>query len=243
MSATHRPEFLKVDGEIFWCPKEQADVFAKRLSEVFVRADFDSQVEQGRSEISVGAVTAEQVLYAIKKIKNNKAADISGVVAELYKYVGEPLADYFAAWFTSLLNGAELPSNWQSTVFRMLHKKGDRGDPANFRSIAIIPMLYKVVVVTMVETLGDHFERGTSEMQTGGRKGFSVVDNLVTTQITLEHMKDYFDDGFLAAVDFRVAFDSLYFSTIEFIATRKDKSEDKRGRGSISGVVSNKAAR
>ena len=96
----------------------------------------------------------------------------------------------------------------------MLFKKGDRTSMDNYRPIAIISILLKLFSRVLAARLSVYLEPQQSVDQAGFRKGFGCDDNLFALTALVEAMLEWRVDLWLATVDFRKAFDSVYQSAI-----------------------------
>ena len=77
---------------------------------------------------------------AIKKMKENKAADESGVIPEYLKALEvEKLRDLM----NGILNGADILKEWKESRVKLLHKGGRTDELQKYRPIAIINITYK----------------------------------------------------------------------------------------------------
>ena len=91
----------------------------------------------------------------------------------------------------------------------MLHKKGDRRDPANYRPITVLSALYKILARSMVLSLADTIPHLVSQSQGGfqGEKYIGELSRLV--QDLLTYMDDTGEDGLLLACDQAKAYDMV----------------------------------
>ena len=88
----------------------------------------------GKGMASEGKISSQQEMsVAIKK--KNKAADECGVIAEYLKSLEvEKLRDMM----NGILNGADIPKEWEKSRVKLLHKGGRTDELKNYRPIAII---------------------------------------------------------------------------------------------------------
>ena len=73
----------------------------------------------------------------IRRAKNNRtgAADL-GLVAELLKHAPESYLEALLDVFRHALNTGQIPTSWQTTIFKMLPKSSFAKFASNFRPIA-----------------------------------------------------------------------------------------------------------
>ena len=195
-----------------------ADIVADFYEELYrsKRSDDNAFPEEGAAcglpacEKDVVPFSKEELVVAIKKLKNNKCKDTSGVVGEMFKHAGPQLREILLDLYNEVLKGSETPpQKWKESVVRVLYKSGPSNAAANYRPITIIPLLYKLFAILLLNRIEPTIEKQQSTDQAAYRKGYSTDDHLfVFAQLhekTLEHRLDYW----IAAIDFRKAFDSI----------------------------------
>ena len=70
---------------------------------------------------------------AIKKMKENKAADESGVIAEYLKALEVEEVEKQRGLMNGILNGADIPKEWKESRVKLLHKGGRTDELKNYR--------------------------------------------------------------------------------------------------------------
>ena len=110
---------------------------------------------------------------AIKKMKENKAADESGVIAEYLKALE-------VEKLRGLMNGADIPKEWKESRVELLHKGGRTDELKNYRPIAIINIICKLCILMVRERIDKWTEDSgiLGEIQGGFRRGRRTEDNL-----------------------------------------------------------------
>ena len=83
--------------------------------------------------------------------------------------------------FTAILHErAELPECWRSAEVRVLFKEGDDKDPANYRPICMLTIMYKVFSKILCNRMAEELDAAQPVDQAGFRSGFSCEDHLFT---------------------------------------------------------------
>ena len=78
-------------------------------------------------------------------MSKGKAADDSGIVAEMLKQRNSAFLDAILNLFNDIVVGGKgIPSRWQKTRLTVIFKKGSAKLPSNYRPIAITPILHKL---------------------------------------------------------------------------------------------------
>lgn len=109
------------------------------------------------------------------------------------------------------------PKAWSGAILTLLHKKGDKLDPANYRGIALMNHIGKIFTNILRARLEEWAERTNiiPESQAGFRKGRGCLDNLFTLQSTIQlRISNASNPVFVLFIDFRRAFDSVNHSLL-----------------------------
>jgi hypothetical protein len=160
-------------------------------------------------------VTSNEVGKELLMMKNGKAADANGVVAEMIKMGGQKLHSAIANLFNDVLvNNAEAPEEWKHTRIKVIFKKGDPQLPSNYRPISILPILYKLLSRILHQRLKKFLDPEQCIDQAGFRAGFSCEDHLLTLVLLYEKLTEKNLDLWMAAIDFEKAFDSVSHESI-----------------------------
>jgi len=84
-----------------------------------------------------------ELRFAVRRLKSGKCGDELGLTAELLKHAPEEFLSTLLALYNNVLVTGERPESWCNTLFSMLPKKTRPLQPADFRPIANIRVLYK----------------------------------------------------------------------------------------------------
>ena len=117
---------------------------------------------------------------AIKKMKENKAADESGVIAEYLKALEVEEVEKLRGLMNGILNGADIPKEWKEIRVKLLHKGRRTDELKNYRPIAIINITCKLCMPMVRERIDKWREDSgmLGEIQGGFRRGRRTEDNL-----------------------------------------------------------------
>jgi hypothetical protein len=105
-------------------------------------------------------ITTAEVIAALKQLRNKKSPGMDGLPPELLKYACprqsrtqlfsmNPLAPHLAAFFSHLLRHSVAPASWAATLVTLIFKKGDPNNWANYRPVAMVPLLPKLYAVIL----------------------------------------------------------------------------------------------
>ena len=87
----------------------------------------------------------DAIYTALNKMKDGKAAGVSGIVAEMLKASGEVGLELFIELFNNIVKEEKVPSDWEmSVIINCFKGKGDAVEHGNFRGLKLLDHLVKV---------------------------------------------------------------------------------------------------
>ena len=175
-------------------------------------AEEENQEEIESSENLI-SILPEEVMVAIKHMKNGKAGGADGVLAEYLKAGGTEIANVLAKLFSNCLKQGMIPKEWNHARIALLHKKGSKEDLKNYRPISLLPVVYKTFMRIIAERLKMTLSLAQPREQAGFRKGFSTMDHIHTLQEIINRTNEYEMPLVLCFVDYEQAFDSVNTSS------------------------------
>ena len=159
-----------------------------------------------------GDFTLEELLQAIKILKNNKAAGPDGIPAEALKACPVKLLMMILKLMNKIKHKAYHPERWTEGLTTLLHKDGDDEDPNNFRAITVINTIAKILAIMINERLDKFMEdkKILRKEQIGFKKKSRPADHLFVVKTLFDHYKGHNKKLFTCFVDFQKAFDSVW---------------------------------
>lgn len=157
-------------------------------------------------------ISLDEVLISLNKCKNNKASGADSVSFEFLKNLPINSLEYLTYLFNRILEKEEMPSSWSNILLRMIFKKGDRVDPANYRHIALVNCITKVFTQILAGTLSNWVEDNKllDEWQAGFRRGRSTTDHIFTLNAMIQiRLSSSGAKLFVLFINFRSAFPSV----------------------------------
>jgi hypothetical protein len=124
----------------------ERDVFNDNDPETDTENELDDESDYFNRPIS-----QEEVLLAVRKLKNRKAAGIDGMIGELLKNaIGcDRVLSFLVSFFNALFDKGVFPKSWSESIMMPLYKKGNINDPNNYRGISmcdITSKLYSTII-------------------------------------------------------------------------------------------------
>eukprot|EP00745_Piridium_sociabile_P043608 TRINITY_DN8944_c0_g1_i10.p1 TRINITY_DN8944_c0_g1~~TRINITY_DN8944_c0_g1_i10.p1 ORF type:complete len:1137 (-),score=123.12 TRINITY_DN8944_c0_g1_i10:208-3198(-) len=158
-----------------------------------------------------GEISEREILKAIKKMKNGKAAGNDCVLAEMLKHSQQTILPFLLKYFNAMFSRGYFPLKWSEAIIVPLHKKGDTNIPDNYRGISLLSVLSKVFTHIMNDRLTLWAEQNgiICEAQAGFRKGRSTVDHIFTLNAVIEKHLLKNKKLYVAFIDFKKAYDTV----------------------------------
>ena len=129
--------------------------------------------------------TQEEVLQAIKAMRNNKSPGLDGIPAEVFKNGGQRLTERLSKLFTLIWNTETIPQQFKDANIIPIYKnKGQRSSCDNYRGISLLSVAGKILARIVLRRIIDGIsEEVLSESQCGFpfRSQHNWYDLLCTT--------------------------------------------------------------
>ena len=188
-----------------------ANIFADFYEQLYAaRSETFASLPQDDGSEDIALFTRDELVRTMKSLNSNRCADSMGVKAEMLKCGGAKLVDTLLEVFNNVLTGKdEPPAAWKHSVISVIYKSGDPTFPQNYRPICIIPLLYKLFSKLVYRRLYPILDRAQCNDQAGFRHEFSTVDHMFTFTILQEKTEEFQLNSWVAAIDFKKAFDSI----------------------------------
>jgi hypothetical protein len=188
-----------------------AEVFASFCEHLYAGRDSRPRhAARTTSHATITPFTMKELLDSLRKMQTGKAADTSGIVAEMLKQDTPVLHSAILDLFNDVLTlSRPPPDQWNITHLTMIFKKGDPKLPGNYRPIAIIPILYKLFSRMLCQRIQKTLLSKQPPDQAAYRPGYSTEDHLATLTLVTEMCKEWNVDLWLGLIDFEKAFDTV----------------------------------
>ena len=155
-------------------------------------------------------INDEEIVQAVKAMKNNKAAGVDGIAAELIKHGGQRLQDEVIKIFKMIWAEEDIPQEWRTGIYVPIHKKNDRYVCENYRGICLLTIGYKILSKVLCARLMPHYTRSIGEYQAGFMPSKSTIDNVFVVRQLSEKYREYGRTAWHIFVDYRQAYDSVH---------------------------------
>ena len=213
---------LKRENGVLGESSEKEEIMARFLKNVlWKKRDSTSPPISSRlrdlemSEIDVcldRPFTVGELNWALRRLKNNKSNKPSKISCEEWKAVCciMEMEDEIVRLFNFYFVEGQFIDRWRFAEVISLYKKGDATDPENYRLVALLGTLYKIMSRIVTKRILDHAESRMRATQFGFREKQGRADALLAIRIILERVARVSEfDATLLFLDWKKAFDSV----------------------------------
>ena len=128
-----------------------------------------------------------EVRRAIQRLKN-KSPGNDGITGEMIKHGGDIIIQEMHQLCNAIWKEGRTPAEWKKSILVVLHKKGSALECNNYRTIALMSHLGKVLMTVLTERLRSQTEEHLSDEQAGFRKDRSTVQQVLALRLIAEKL-------------------------------------------------------
>jgi hypothetical protein len=156
-------------------------------------------------------ITAEEVATAVSSLQRNKALGGSWLSAELLRNQSDRGIYRAIAVLLTTVCHRGIPPAWNRLTMSSIHKKGDPQVPSNYRGIAVMAVLPKLLAAVLLARL----ERATetkqlrASTQAGFRKGARLEDNVLLLMTAIQRANKIGQPLLVMFIDLAKAYDTV----------------------------------
>ena len=156
-------------------------------------------------------ISAEEIEFAFRKLKNGKAPGPDSIIGEIFKYSKDQITPFMIKLFNHLFETGTFPEEWTESFILPVYKKGDINNPNNYRGISLSNICGKLFSIVINRRLQEWVEENdiTGGHQAGFKKGHSTVDHMFTLLALVQKQFSLNRKLYVAFIDFEKAFDSI----------------------------------
>lgn len=162
-------------------PQNVANGFADFFKSVFIDdADVTCSKFTVMTRFCDNLITRDEIMYAINKIKGNRAIGPDGIPAYILKGCSEYLLIPLKFLFNLILKTSIYPDKWKLSKVIPVYKSGSRQNICNYRPISIVCAISKIFEVVIFERLYNEISGKLTLSQHGFLPKKSTFTNLIT---------------------------------------------------------------
>ena len=156
-------------------------------------------------------ITVEETSNALRKLKNGTAPGSDGITIEFMKFFWGKISGMVTNSFIESFNNGELSYTQKHGIITLLHKgkELEKDKLNNWRPITLTNSDYKILAKLLAERLSMVINSLVSEDQVGYLKGRNAATVLRSIDDTINYINKTGKPGYLLAVDYSKAFDSI----------------------------------
>ena len=177
----------------------------------FIHNENFPKLEEDEALICDGLITHEEAGDALKSMKNGSAPGSDGLTVEFFKCFWEILKTTITNSYNESLEKGEMSYSQKQGIIILLHKGNDlsRENLNNWRPITLTNTDYKILAKVLARRLDKVIGKLINQDQVGYLKGRSISTVLRTIDDVIQYLNCTDNSGFLLALDYRKAFDSI----------------------------------
>ena len=187
-----------------------------------------------------------EVEAALKLLSNGKSPGMDNLPADLIKISGRfGKKKAILTLCQKIWKTCTWPEEWRQQEFVLLHKSGDQKLCSNYRTIALISHISKVLLYIILNRLKAKMEFEVADEQAGFREGRGTADMLCALQVLIEKVNECTSagnslEGYIVFIDYSKAFDNV--SHPKLFSTMKEMGFSKHLVKLLEGLYNNQKA-
>ena len=204
------------NGDIVTDNREKANVLNDYFSSVFTKENLEEIPEIPQRPLPHGTllhidINEEEVYKLLNSVNTSKSQGVDRMHPKFLVETSSSICKPLTIIYRKSLEEGKLPMCWKTANISVIHKKGPKTQPNNYRPISLTSIPCKVLEKIVRQSIMDHMDNNGlfSKHQHGFRSGRSCVTQLleVLDRWTMElDSKNKVDTIYL---DFRKAFDTV----------------------------------
>ena len=162
-----------------------------------------------------GKITYDELLFALKRAKNNKSPGSDGFTVEFFKFFWQDIGIFLLRSLNYGFDNNELSTTQKEGIITCIPKSNkDRKFLKNWRPISLLNCSYKLASACLANRLKTVLSDLISKDQTGFMAGRYIGENIRIIYDLLYFTEEENKPGLLLLIDFEKAFDSVSWTFI-----------------------------
>ena len=164
-------------------------------------------------------ISKEEILKAVKTLKNGKAAGTDFISNEMIKSGIPILVNPLHKLFNLVFQSGTFPEIWNISYISLIYKKGDKSNPNNYRGISVtsnLGKLFNKIIHNRLYTFIDS-NKLISKNQIGFKPKARTADHIFSLKSIIDYYKSKKKKVFAAFIDLRKAFDTVWREGLFYI--------------------------
>ena len=164
-------------------------------------------------------ITEDEVVKAIKSLKNNKSCGTAMTLNEFLKNYCQKMIDIYVKLLNIVFKSGVIPDLWSVGVICPIYKnKGDTANPDNNRGITILSCYGKLFTAVLNNRLNHYLENMSvlCEEQAGFRKHYCTYDHIFNLKCLVDLYLHRNKPLHCAFIDYHKAFQTSRHGILEW---------------------------
>lgn len=231
---------LDKNGKIIPDTKGRLERWKEYIQELFDDERQEDLINEDTDEESGPDITKEEVLYAIKLSKNNKAPGPDQIPIEILKLIKEEQIAILVDLYNSVYNTGIIPKEWLQSTFVTLPKKANAKECSDHRTISLMSHTLKIFLKIIHLRIYRKLELDISETQFGFRNALGTREALFAFNVLIQRCMDVNQPIYVCFLDYNKAFDRVRHDRL--IQLLRKKNLDTKDIRIISHLYYNQTA-
>ncbi len=167
------------------------------------------QLSADQASLCEGALTLDEISFAVKNMNTNKSPGPDGLTVEFYRKFWDLLSPHLVNIFNACFANGEMCDSMKTSNTRVIFKKGDRKSLKNWRPISLLNVDYKICSKALSVRLSKVLEFIVDPDQTCSVPGRRISSNLHLLRDILDYIDRTDETGILISLDQEKAFDRV----------------------------------
>jgi hypothetical protein len=195
----------------FWAAvSAQPAVDAGAQQEVLQALATGRQLGPAQAEQLAGAVvSALEVHKAMRGAPSGRAPGLDCIPVELYRKFKDAFTPLLTRLFTAIATLGDMPTGFHEGLVTIIHKAGERSDPANYRPITLLNTDYRLYAKVLALRLNPHLDSIIDREQTAFVPERQIGENVMLLQCLPHLLRRQHRWAAVVFCDFRKAYDTV----------------------------------
>ena len=177
----------------------------------FMKDEKCPSLNEEEAELCEGLMSEEEIGEALKSMKNGSSPGCDGLTVEFYKIFWNRIKRVLTKSFNATFENNEMSYSQKRGIIILLHKGKNlsRDKLNNWRPITLTNTDYKMLAKTLAIRLGSVIDKLINQDQVGYLKGRNITTVIRTIDDVINYLNVTKKCGYLLALDYQKAFDSI----------------------------------
>jgi Reverse transcriptase (RNA-dependent DNA polymerase) len=194
------------EGNLVITKEEKKRVWEQYLEKLF----YDVRAEPPIIEDDTGPeILLEEVMAAIKQLKDGKVCGLDEIPTELLKLLDEEQMKKVTRIFNAIYTAGEIPTDWLKSEFVTLPKKPGAKFCGEYRTISLMSHMLKLFLRIIHNRIYQKCEEQISHNQFGFVNAVGTREALFSVQVLFQRCRDVSCNVFACLIDYQKAFDRV----------------------------------